>query len=81
LDDPIWIIQWDVWHDFVAHLDVYLDLLGNYYYVDKIQGGSNHQPSYLEYWHNNDHAKPILNSLYGAEWTNRVLDEVLFPQS
>jgi hypothetical protein len=80
LEDPVSIIQGDVWDAFVAHLDVYMDLLGKCN-VDEIQGGSNHQPSYLEYRRNNDPAKPMLNSLYGAEWTNRVLEEVLFPQS
>mmetsp|Transcript_25274 Transcript_25274/g.25607 ORF Transcript_25274/g.25607 Transcript_25274/m.25607 type:complete len:408 (-) Transcript_25274:730-1953(-) len=42
--------------------------------------GDNHQPSYLDYRRNNDPAKPMLNALYGKEWTQTLLDNVLFPQ-
>jgi hypothetical protein len=78
-EDPVSIIQSDVWDAFVGHLDVYLDLLTNCD-LDKVQG-PNHQPGYLKYRRDNDPAKPMLNSLYGPEWTNQVLDEVLFPQN
>jgi hypothetical protein len=80
LEDPVSVIQNEVWESFVAHLDVYLDLLKKHSSnIESIQG-SNDQPGYLEYRRTNDPAKPMLNSLYGAEWTDRVLDEVLFPQ-
>lgn len=76
--DPVSVIQNDAWEAFVDHLDAYLDLLTNCN-VHKIQG-PNHQPGYLQYRRDNDPAKPMLNSLYGPEWTNQLLDEVLFPQ-
>jgi len=79
-ENPVPIIQNQVWDAFVAHLDLYLELLNECKNdPTKVQGG-NHQPGYLEYRRNNDPAKPMLNSLYGGEWTERVLDEVLFPQ-
>lgn len=80
LEDPVSVIQTEVWEAFVAHLDVYLDLLEQHSSNSESVQGQNHQPSYLEYRRMNDPAKPMLNSLFGAEWTERVLDEVLFPQ-
>jgi hypothetical protein len=80
LENPVSVIQNQVWDAFVAHLDVYLDLLKKHSSNSGSIQGSNHQPAYLEYRRTNDPAKPMLNSLYGAEWTERVLDEVLFPQ-
>ena len=73
-------IQGDIFVAFQAHLDAYLELLGRY--ADDIETveGDNHQPSYLDYRRNNDPAKPMLNALYGAEWTQTLLDNVLFPQ-
>lgn len=73
-------IQGDIFVAFQEHLDAYVELLGRY--ADDIETveGVNHQPSYLDYRRNNDPAKPMLNSLYGAEWTQTLLDNVLFPQ-
>lgn len=72
-------IQNDVYDAFVGHLERYLNLLQECRTSGQFEG-TNHQPSYLDYRRNNDPAKPMLNSLYGLEWTNRILDEVLFPQ-
>lgn len=72
-------IRGDLFVAFRAHLDAYLELLGNYAGNIEAAEGENHQPSYLEYRRNNDPAKPMLNSLYGAEWTQTLLDNVLFP--
>jgi phycoerythrobilin:ferredoxin oxidoreductase len=77
-EDPVSVIQNDVFDAFSAHLDVYLEVLANAS-LEGIQG-ANHQPAYLQYRRDNDPAKPMLNSLFGPEWTNRVLEEVLFPQ-
>ena len=73
-------IQGDLLVAFRAHLDAYLELLESY--ADKMETvvGENHQPSYLDYRRNNDPAKPMLNSLYGADWTQSLLDNVLFPK-
>jgi len=73
-------IQGDIFDAYRAHLGVYLDLLGSCAGNIEAVEGDNHQPSYLEYRRNNDPAKPMLNALYGAEWTQSLLDNVLFPK-
>ena len=73
-------IQKELFVAFQRHLDAYLELLGNYAGDIEAVEGENHQPSYLDYRRNNDPAKPMLNSLYGAEWTQSLLDNVLFPK-
>jgi phycoerythrobilin:ferredoxin oxidoreductase len=77
--DPVEIIQQDLWNVFTSHLDLYLELLENSS-IEEVQGDNN-QVGYLEYRRSTDPAKPMLNSLYGEEWTNKLLDEVLFPPS
>eukprot|EP00532_Pseudo-nitzschia_australis_P008682 CAMPEP_0168163384 /NCGR_PEP_ID=MMETSP0139_2-20121125/348_1 /TAXON_ID=44445 /ORGANISM="Pseudo-nitzschia australis, Strain 10249 10 AB" /LENGTH=344 /DNA_ID=CAMNT_0008080277 /DNA_START=281 /DNA_END=1315 /DNA_ORIENTATION=+ len=73
-------IQEDIFVAFQAHLDAYLELLGRYASDIAAVEGDNHQSSYLDYRRNNDPAKPMLNSLFGPEWTQTLLDKVLFPQ-
>lgn len=78
--DPISVIQNQVWEAFKTHLDVYIELLQ----MSDTSGfedtdGTNHQRDYLEYRRSTDPAKPMLNSLYGKEWTNELLEKVLFP--
>ena len=73
-------IQKELFVAFQGHLDAYLELLGNYAGDIEAVEGDNHQPAYLDYRRNNDPAKPMLNSLYGAEWTQSLLDNVLFPK-
>lgn len=73
-------IQGDLFVAFQAHVDNYLELLGNFAGEVEAAEGENHQPAYLDYRRNNDPAKPMLNSLYGAEWTQSLLDNVLFPR-
>ena len=41
--------------------------------------GNNDQANYIEYRRTKDPAKPMLNSLYGPDFANRILDQVLFP--
>lgn len=79
LENPVSIIENQVWEAFVEHLDEYISLLKQSTTNEESVRGSNHQRSYLEYRRMNDPAKPMLNSLYGSAWTDRVLDEVLFP--
>jgi Ferredoxin-dependent bilin reductase len=81
VEDPITVIQNDVWQAFREHLDLYLELLATYE-MDPIGqvGGDNVQPAYLDYRRANDPAKPMLNALYGKEWTEELLNQVLFPK-
>jgi Ferredoxin-dependent bilin reductase len=79
-EDPVSVIEGDLWVAYVAHLDAYITLLASQQNSTDMVG-SNQQASYLSYRRNNDPAKPMLNSLYGSEWTNALLDTVLFPES
>jgi hypothetical protein len=47
---------------------------------DDQENRRSHQGEYLEYRLANDPARPMLKSLYGPEWTERLLNEVLFPK-
>ena len=85
--DPITQIQTQVWDAYRDHLDLYLELLSQYE-KKKLQDGNmqvlggekNGQEPYIEYRLNNDPAKPMLKSLFGEEFTERLLQEVLFPE-
>ena len=83
------VIQGDIFVAFQEHLDTYLELLEQYTTTADDDdnnteivsiAGDNNQPSYLDYRRNNDPAKPMLNALFGKEWTQSLLDDVLFPQ-
>ena len=41
---------------------------------DAMQG----QTDYLNYRRDNDPARPMLKSLYGEEWTEKLIGEILF---
>jgi len=56
------------------HFDMYAQLL-----TSKILSGANRQAEYVQYRLENDPARPVLNSLYGKNWTEQVLEQVLFP--
>lgn len=71
-------IQTEVFEAFAAHLDLYLECVAAA--EADAPCNDNHQPEYLDYRLQNDPARPMLKSLYGAEWTERVLEEVLFPK-
>lgn len=75
--DPTSTIENEVWDAFIEHADLYFELLKRSTWEEA--SGENVQTAYLEYRKGNDPAKPMLNSLYGPEWTTRILDEVLFP--
>jgi phycoerythrobilin:ferredoxin oxidoreductase len=88
-DDPIQVIQNDVYDAFVDHLDIYLGLLRKTTTTTTTCAGTDAasntdsqsvQASYLEYRKNNDPAKPMLTSLYGQGWTEKLLHTVLFPK-
>jgi len=73
-DDAVETIQTKVFDAFCAHLDLYLECVASCPEPVK----ENHQAEYLDYRLQNDPARPMLKSLYGEEWTERVLEEVLF---
>ena len=74
--DPIERIESHLIEAAREHLNLYVKLLSQ-----PTTKSTNQQPKYIEYRLTNDPAKPMLKSLYGEEWTERVLKEVLFPKS
>jgi phycoerythrobilin:ferredoxin oxidoreductase len=69
-------IQKDLLPAMEAHLAVYLKLLAD---AAGNEESDNWLPAYLEYRRANDPARPMLQSLYGKEWTEEILETVLFP--
>jgi hypothetical protein len=88
------IVNTVVWEAFQEYTDLYLELMravqdevnaGNLRIV--VPTGDNEiensvwkgQMDYLEYRRTNDPARPMLQRLFGNEWSERVISEVLFP--
>lgn len=76
-DDAVDMIQTKVFDAFCAHLDLYIQMLKEYQATEDNE--ANHQDEYVEYRLAKDPARPMLQSLYGPEWTEDVLTKVLFP--
>jgi phycoerythrobilin:ferredoxin oxidoreductase len=60
-----------------SHLDIYLRLVSQFYVDSEMTDNS--QRDYINYRLRNDPARPMLKSLYGEDWTDVVLKQVLFP--
>ncbi len=73
--DPVERIQSNLLEAAREHLNIYVQLLSQ-----PATKSLNRQTNYIDYRLANDPAKPMLKSLYGEEWTQRVLNEVLFPK-
>ena len=76
---------------FCDYVDLYTDLLQRIQQdidsktlsLDKTNGTVNSdavqgQTEYLNYRRENDPARPMLKSLYGAKWTEKLIGEILF---
>ncbi len=80
VEDPVTLIQGQLWQAFQEHLDLYLGMLETESQSsEKEEDVENHRDKYLQYRLENDPARPMLKALYGEEWTEKVLTEVLFP--
>lgn len=75
MEDPVGHIQGPLLAAVDAHLDIYLNLLATH--EDK--PSDNQQNEYLKYRTENDPARPVLKALFGEEWSERVIRDVLFP--
>eukprot|EP00568_Trieres_chinensis_P001793 CAMPEP_0183306256 /NCGR_PEP_ID=MMETSP0160_2-20130417/10738_1 /TAXON_ID=2839 ORGANISM="Odontella Sinensis, Strain Grunow 1884" /NCGR_SAMPLE_ID=MMETSP0160_2 /ASSEMBLY_ACC=CAM_ASM_000250 /LENGTH=401 /DNA_ID=CAMNT_0025469599 /DNA_START=20 /DNA_END=1225 /DNA_ORIENTATION=+ len=86
-------VQGAVWSAYQDYLDLYLELMlqakrdteggpddshDAEEEEEAMKGALEGQRSYLEYRRANDPARPMLKSLYGEEWTERLIEEVLF---
>lgn len=77
-EKPVEKIQGPLLQAFQEHLNLYLQLLQDN--KDRFSSPqSNHQPEYVQYRLDNDPARPMLKSLFGEEYTEKILDQVLFP--
>ena len=72
-------IQETVYPAFCELVDTYLNLLLSSSKKTQQEPQDNHQTAYIKYRRDNDPAKPMLNALYGKEWTEALLNQVLFP--
>lgn len=79
--DAVDMIQKQVFDAFCEHLDLYIQMLQDYEESGDEALVANHQDEYRVYRLKNDPARPMLQSLYGPEWTEQVLTQVLFPSN
>jgi hypothetical protein len=84
--EPVTLIQGELWQAFQEHLDLYLNMLDEYSQKEKQEDNGlpaaiveHSRDEYLKYRLENDPARPMLKALYGEEWTEKVLTQVLFP--
>jgi hypothetical protein len=83
--EPVTLIQGQLWQAFREHLDLYLDMLEESQSQKEKEDGlpavlvEHSRDAYLKYRLENDPARPMLKALYGEEWTEKVLTQVLFP--
>ena len=82
ISNPIEIIQGPVMDVFMDHFQTYMKLLDDYE-SSSVQRFDNTNSSrlldYLTYRLDNDPARPMLKRLFGAEWTEQALHDILFP--
>lgn len=89
--DPIHLLQTDLFRCFQDYLDLYGDIVveaatlqddHNHYYGPEIRHSIERgQSDYVSYRYMNDPARPLLKRLYGEEWSERLLSEVLFQRT
>lgn len=94
-DPVIQLIQGPVMTAFTEHLEIYLALIREASLREQQQQqlqqatvtsssstnkSKSRLPDYVRYRLENDPARPMLKRLYGEEWTEKVLHNVLFPQ-
>jgi hypothetical protein len=83
-EEAVKVIQGDIQSAFQEYLMLYLDLLAH---VSKAGPATGEEMSsqlqeghidYLDYRKKNDPARPLLKRLYGEEWSEGLIDKVLF---
>jgi hypothetical protein len=82
-DNPIDVIRGPVMDAFKDHFHTYIQMLNQYESSSVRQSDDNTNSSrlldYLTYRLDNDPARPMLKRLFGAEWTEQALHDILFP--
>ena len=88
--EPLDVVRTEVYGAFRDYVDLYLELMGRV--QDDLDRGDldvaseeeaaeavRGQRDYLNYRKENDPARPMLKGLYGEDWTERLIGDVLFP--
>jgi len=85
LKGPLDVIEQNVYPAFCDYVDLYIEYAsslcassGDDATNDDDQQDKDGQASYLNYRRTNDPARPMLQRLYGEEWTERLIETVLF---
>ena len=76
---PLEMIQGPLLDAFDEHLKLYLELLKSTTIETAESTSNNEQANYIRYRIKNDPARPMLKSLFGEEYTENILHDVLFP--
>ena len=74
------LINNQLYTSFKKYLDLYLEILfeSKKVNIELQKELINGQNNYLNYRRNNDPARPMLSSLFGKEFTESLIEEVLF---
>jgi hypothetical protein len=82
---PTDIVQNQVWDAYREHLDIYLRLIQEYaVHVENNNTYSSVNPrhaKYCDFWRYNEPERSTLQTLFGKQWTERLLWQVMFPTS
>jgi phycoerythrobilin:ferredoxin oxidoreductase len=79
LKGPLDVIEDNVFPAFCDYVDLYFEYASSVCASDGDATEENEgQASYLNYRRTNDPARPMLQRLYGEEWTERLIETVLF---
>ena len=90
-DDAIDTVQTVVWEAYKEYIDLYFELMNavqSDIYAGKLEFAAKEEEAnpvwdgqleYLDYRRTNDPARPMLQRLYGNEWAESVIGDVLFP--
>ena len=73
-------MEWGKWSSFKEYLDLYLEILfeSKEVNIELQKELINGQNNYLNYRRVNDPARPMLSNLFGKEFTESLIKEVLF---
>ena len=76
----IFLIANQLYTSFKEYLDLYLEILfeSKEVNIEKQKELKNGQINYLNFRRDNDPARPMLSSLFGKEFTESLINEVLF---
>ena len=89
-DEAVHFMKTDLFQIMVEHLEIYLRHVSSgrnsteeYKYTDSMRQRRkeiiDYQNAYMDFWRYNEPERSTLRSLYGEEWSEKLLQDVLFP--